>query len=115
MREHVSSPRLWLDNIPEIIYTESLISKYNYVPTTGKLEAIIGEYDDPSNQYQSILKLELGNNGNTIIYGTSSTNREMFLNTLIYSICLMHSSKEVNFYIFDFGSEPLECLKICRR
>ena len=110
-REHVSSPRLWLDNIPEIIYTESLISKYNYVPTTGKLEAIIGEYDDPSNQYQSILKLELGNNGNTIIYGTSSTNREMFLNTLIYSICLMHSSKEVNFYIFDFGSESLRMFK----
>lgn len=110
-RERVSSPRLWLDNIPETIYTEALISKYNYVPITGKLEAIIGEYDDPSNQYQSILKLELGNNGNTIIYGTSSANREMFLNTLIYSICLMHSSKEVNFYIFDFGSESLRMFK----
>lgn len=110
-REHVSSPRLWLDNIPEVIYTEALIEKYNYVPSAFKLEAIIGEYDDPSNQYQNILKLELGNNGNTIIYGTSSTNREMFLNTLIYSLCLMHSSKEVNFYIFDFGSESLRMFK----
>ncbi len=110
-REHISSPRLWMDNIPAVVYTEALIEKYHYVPTVGKLEAIIGEYDDPSNQYQDILKLELGNNGNTIIYGTSSTNREMFVNTLIYSLCLTHSSKEVNFYIFDFGSESLRMFK----
>lgn len=106
-RENVQAPQLWLDNIPETIYTESLIKKYNYTPTPYKLEAIIGEYDDPSNQRQGLLKLELGNNGNTIIYGTSSSNREMFLNTLIYSLCITHSSDEVNIYAFDFGSESL--------
>lgn len=106
-KENIVAQQLWLDNIPKNIYTESLIKKYNYVPEKGKLEAIIGEYDAPSKQYQGLLKLNLDNNGNTIIYGTSGTNREMFLSTLIYSLCLTHSSLEVNFYIFDFGSESL--------
>ncbi len=106
-KENVVAPQLWLDNIPENIYIESLIEKYNYVPERGKLEAIIGEYDAPSKQYQGLLKLNLDSNGNTIIYGTSGTNREMFLSSLIYSLCLTHSSLEVNFYIFDFGSESL--------
>ncbi len=106
-REGLEAPRLWMDNIPETIYTESLMKKYNYVPEKWNLEAIIGEYDDPSNQYQDLLKLKLGNSGNTIVYGVSGSNREMFLSTLIYSICLTHTAEEVNFYIFDFGSESL--------
>lgn len=106
-REKIFSPRLWLPNIPKDIYIESLIKKYNYVPEKFKLEAIIGEYDDPSNQKQDILKYELGSTGNTIIYGTSSANREMFLSALIYSICILHSTEEANIYIFDFGSETL--------
>ena len=106
-RENLKAPQLWLDNIPGTIYTESLIKKYNYQPTPFKLEAIIGEYDDPSNQRQDLLKLELGNNGNTMIYGISGSNREMFISTLIYSLCLNHTAEEVNIYAFDFGSESL--------
>ena len=106
-REKLESPRLWLDNIPGTIYTESLMNKYNFVPEKNKLVAILGEYDDPSNQRQDLLTLELGNNGNTMIYGTQGANREMLLNTLIYSLCINHTSDEVNIYIFDFGSEAL--------
>ncbi len=110
-RENVYSPRLWLDNIPGDIYTESIIKKYNYVPEKFNLEAIVGEYDDPSNQRQDILKIELNSEGNTLIFGTSSGNREMFIYTLVYSLCILHSTEEVNIYIFDFGSESLRVFK----
>ena len=110
-KENVYSPKLWLDNIPGEIYIEPLMKKYKYIPQSGVLEAILGEYDDPSHQYQGLLKLELGNSGNTIIYGTSSSNREMFISAMIYSLCITHSSDEVNFYIFDFGSESLRVFK----
>lgn len=110
-REGLEAPRLWLENIPEVIYTESLIEKYNYRPEKFKLEAIVGEYDDPSNQRQDLLKVKLGDTGNTIIYGTSGANREMFLNSLVYSLCITHTSEEVNIYIFDFGSESFRMFK----
>lgn len=110
-RENVESPRLWLDNIPGDIYTESIIKKYNYTPTKFLLEAIVGEYDDPSNQRQDILKINLNEEGNTLIFGTSSANREMFINSLVYSLCLLHTAEEVNIYIFDFGSESLRIFK----
>ena len=105
-RENVYSPRLWLDNIPGDIYTDTIIKKYDYKSELRKIEAIVGEYDDPSNQKQGIIKINIGE-GHTAVYGTSGTGREMFLNSLIYSACELHSSEEVNFYIFDFGSETL--------
>ena len=100
---NVKASNLWLDAIPSEIYLDELIAKYNFnsnIPT-----AIIGEYDDPSNQYQNILALPIDQESNTIVYGLSGNNREMFLKTFIYSICKIYSSDDINFYIFDFGSE----------
>ncbi len=102
-RDNLRSPSLWLDSMSPEITLDQIINKYNY--SSDEVFAVLGEYDDPANQYQNILTLTLNEEGNTMIYGLSSGNREMFLRTYIYSLCSRYSSNDVNFYIFDFGSE----------
>lgn len=103
----VSSNSLWLDNIPSDIYIDNIVNKYNISFYKNIIEAIIGEYDDPSNQRQFVLKVNLNNNGNTIIFGSDGNDREMCLDSIIYSTTTRHSTKEINYYIIDYGSEAL--------
>ena len=102
-KEDLRAQNLWLDSIPSDLTLGSVINKYNFKSNT--VTAIIGEYDDPSNQYQNILTLPLNEESNTMVYGLSGNNREMFLRTIVYSTSALYSSEDVNFYIFDFGSE----------
>lgn len=105
--ENVSIPQLWLPRIPNMIYTEELKAKYNYQAVTNNINPIIGEYDDPDNQRQMLLTLPISKEGNTIVYGSAGSGKELMLSSIIYSTITSHDSKEVNFYILDFGAETL--------
>ena len=103
----INIDRLWLNQIPEFIYIDNLKEKYQYKTVKNIINPIIGEFDDPNNQRQELLTLNLSKDGNTIIYGVAGSGVDEFLTTLIYSIIENHSSSEVNLYILDFGSEIL--------
>ena len=104
---NISVKQLWLDKIPEYIYVEKLREKYNYKVERGNINPIIGEFDDPNNQRQDLLTLPLSTDGNTIVYGSAGNGKELLITTLIYSVIVDHTPKEVNFYILDFGGETL--------
>ena len=101
--ENVVARKLWLDRIESKIYVGNLINKYNFVPKKWDITAIIGEYDDPSNQRQGLLTLDFNNSPNTLIYGLDG--KEIMVTSLIYSLITCHTPDEVQFYIFDFGTE----------
>lgn len=105
--DHVEAKRLWLDNIPDIILADDLIAKYNINFSKFIVDAIIGEYDDPNNQNQGLLKINLNKDGNMIIYGVQGSDREMLLDSIIYSTSTRHGVDEINYYIIDYGSEAL--------
>lgn len=105
-KENLKAMNLWLESLALDMVLEYVIDKYNF--NSNGICAVLGEYDDPTNQYQNILTLPLNEEGNTMLYGLSSTNREMFIRTLIYSVCSLSSSNDVNFYILDFGSESFK-------
>jgi len=105
-KEHLKAKNLWLDSIPGNIYVDEIVNKYKYNNSTV-ITAVLGEYDAPSKQYQDILTLPLDDEGNTLVYGASGTNREMFIGTFIYSLCTTYMPEDVNVYIVDFGSESL--------
>ena len=77
------------------------------LPQKFVINPIIGEFDDPNNQRQDILTLPLSAEGNTIIYGSTGSGKELMLSTIIYSTIVDHTPEEVNFYILDFGAETL--------
>lgn len=110
-QEHISIPQLWLDRIPDVIHIDKLKEKYQYIPTRNVINPIIGEYDDPDNQKQNVLTLPLSVDGNTIVFGSGGSGKELMLTSIIYSTITMHDPKEVNFYILDFGAETLTMFK----
>jgi len=109
-RENINVKQLWLPRIPEFISLDLLKEKYNYKAEKLIINPIIGEFDDPNNQRQDLLTLDLTNNGNTLIYGMSGSGKENLLETLVHDVCINHSPDEVNFYIVDFGAEVLKAL-----
>ena len=109
-KEDISIEQLWLDRIPNFIYVEDLKEKYHQIVEPNIINPIIGEYDDPDNQRQGALTLPLSS-GNVIIFGSAGSGKELMLSTIIYSIITTHDSKEVNFYILDFGAETLTMFK----
>lgn len=99
--------RLWLENISPIILVDNLVKKYNINRKPYDVKAIIGEYDAPEKQEQGLLEYSFLNDGNTIIYGMDGSEREMLINSIIYSSMIGHTSDEINYYIVDYGSESL--------
>lgn len=106
-KNNIQKQQLWLDSIPEEIYLFDIMSKYHYKPKAYVIDAIIGEYDNPAKQKQGLLKIDLTNTGNLLIYGIPGSGKENALSTIITSICSKHSTDEVNIYIMDFGAETL--------
>ncbi len=106
-QENIKIDKLWLDRIPDVIYIDDLKEKYKYETIKNVINPVIGEYDDPENQVQGVLTLPLSDEGNTIIYGSAGSGKELMLSSIIYSTITTHDTKEVNFYIIDFGAETL--------
>lgn len=105
-RENVYTKKLWLDSINENIYVDDIVKKYNY-SYPEVVTAVLGEYDAPSKQYQDLLTLRFDIEGNTLLYGLSTSYRENFISTLIYSLCTNYTANDINIYIVDYGSESL--------
>lgn len=110
-QENIKSRQLWLDNIPADIYLEETKEKYKVKVENNIISPVIGEYDDPFNQRQGVVKFNLSKDGNIIIYGNAESGKESLLSTLIYETMTTHSPEEVNMYILDFGSEALKIFK----
>ena len=94
---------LWLDKLENEIFVNSLMVKYGFTGKPWDITAVVGEYDDPSNQRKGLLTIDFNNNGNTLIYGIGGS--EIMLSSIIYSLMVQHTADEVNMYIIDFGSE----------
>ena len=106
-KNNIHEEPLWLENIPETIFLNEIKEKYNYKEEYQQINPVIGEYDDPFNQYQGVLTLDLTNNANTLIYGSADSGKETLVDTIIYDIIMTHSADEVNIFALDFGSEAL--------
>lgn len=107
-KQDIKTKLLWLSSIPDKVYLEGLKVKYGYKASPYIINPVIGEYDNPQQQEQGILTLNLTEVGNTAIYGMVGSGKENLLQTIIYETCLTHSPEEINFYILDFGAETLK-------
>lgn len=110
-QEGIKAENLWLDNIPETIFVKEVRKKYRVKAQENNIEIVIGEYDDPFNQRQDVVKLNLFRGGNTVIYGNAESGKETLLSTMVYDLMTTYSTKEVQIYLLDFGSEALKIYK----
>ena len=107
VKEKIVTQKLWLDAIPPIILDKELRKKYNYKPTAYNINPLIGEFDDPTNQYQGALNIDLSGRGGLLLYGMVGSGKENFLTNLIRSIIAEHTPEEVHIYIDDCDSGSL--------
>ena len=109
-QEKIKKSNLWLDAIPADIYLDDLHNKYN-VKKGMDLSIIVGEYDDPYNQRQDLVKFNYTKKDNIIIYGNAESGKETMLSTIIYDTITTYTSEQVQLYILDFGTEALKIYK----
>ena len=65
--------------------------------------AWLGMYDNPSEQYQGDMSINV-TLGNTFIIGSAQNGKTNLLQTILRSLTEQYSPEEVNIYILDFGS-----------
>ena len=104
---NIKNKQLWLDNIPSIIYQNTIVSKYSVSSRPYVINPVIGEFDDPKNQRQGPVLLDVTNNGNVYLVGMSGSGKTTFLSTFIYASIITHNCDELNIYIIDCGAERL--------
>ena len=109
--ENIKERQLWLESIPENIYISDLREKYKVKYVENEIAPVIGEYDDPENQAQGIVQLNLTKDGNAIIFGSADSGKETLISSFVYDTMTTYSTNEAQIYILDFGSEALKIFK----
>lgn len=107
-QENIVAEKLWLDDIPEKIYINQVKEKYKFKKKNNNIKLTIGEFDDPANQRQGIVSLDLIKDGNVIIYGSADSGKETLMSTMIYDLMTTYSTEELWMYILDFGTESFK-------
>lgn len=108
-KEGIRKNSLWKESIPREIFLDDIKSEYYIENREHIIEPIIGVFDDPENQRQGIIQLDISNN--VAIYGNAESGKETLLSTIIYDLITNYQADEVQEYILDFGSEALKSYK----
>ncbi len=99
---------LWLENIPDKILLSDVVKQYNKPKATSyKYNVAIGVYDEPREQKQGLLEVNL-EDGNIAIIGSLQSGAETLVSTIIWSSITEHTPNEIAYYIIDFGAETLK-------
>lgn len=111
--------QLWLPLLPTNLYLRQLAGFEDCFEEQGwkkelgewSIEAAIGMYDDPVNQAQGIVKVNLSQNGHHAIIGTVSSGKSTFLQTILYSLVCKYTPEEINIYAIDFSTKMLSAFE----
>ncbi|MBR2753884.1 type VII secretion protein EssC [Candidatus Saccharibacteria bacterium] len=100
--------QMWLKNIEQRIFLSDLRKKYKL--NSGEkytYNTVIGEYDEPREQKQGALNIDLAA-GNIAIVGRADTSIDKLISTMVWSSIVDHTPAEIAYYIIDFGAETLK-------
>ncbi|BCJ32427.1 type VII secretion protein EccC [Actinocatenispora sera] len=78
----------------------------------GTLRGVAGIIDKPFEQRRDLLWTDLsGATGNVVVVGGPQTGKSTIIRTLMGSLALTHTPREVQFYCLDFGGGGLSTLR----
>lgn len=107
--------KLWMPLLPERLELSRLPGWQEHSWQEGKwpektgfsLRACMGLLDDPENQLQYPLSIDLAEKGHLMVVGGVTSGKSTFLQTLVYSLISTYSPQELNVYAVDFSSQML--------
>lgn len=96
-------PGICLPSLETVIKTEEL----DYDEKSVGYFVPIGVFDDPEQQRQGIVKLDVSKE-NTYIVGSAQMGKTILLQTIAYGLIRKYTPEQVNIYIIDCGSMVLK-------
>lgn len=118
---YVNNLQLWLPVLPTVIYLSQLPAykkaelfdgnRWNENKKEWNIEVPMGLYDDPINQAQDALIIDLAHNGHHAVVGTVMTGKSIFLQTFVYGLVNRYTPDEINIYAIDFSSKMLSAFE----
>lgn len=116
-----SAHQVWLPPLAEPPSLDTLLGRPQIDPArglvssdwsgTGRLRVPVGIVDRPYEQRRDPLVVELdGAAGNVVIVGGPRSGKSTLLRSLLCSLALTHSPREVQFFCLDFGGGTLRGL-----
>ncbi|MDG4762753.1 type VII secretion protein EccCa [Solwaraspora sp. WMMD406] len=114
--------QVWLPPLGEPMTLDQLLSPLAADPqrgvtaadpaVQGALRAAVGIVDKPFEQRRDVLWLDLaGSAGHTIVVGGPQSGRSTLLRTMVASLALTHTPREIQVYCLDLGSGALAALR----
>jgi len=105
---------IWLPPLPNQVslhdisaYTQKAFTDGKWAGRAGELDPVIGIVDDPVNQRQAEVSIDILTEGHLLITGSGASGKTTFLQTLLYSLATTYSPKQLNIYIADYGSRTM--------
>jgi S-DNA-T family DNA segregation ATPase FtsK/SpoIIIE len=95
-------PSICMPPLPEVVAYERA-----QMSDTAGAAVRVGIYDDPGNQVQPEVTIDLSG-GNVIVIGSAQTGKTMLLQTILRGIAERHSPKQTSVYILDFASKIMK-------
>lgn len=105
-RNQIAPRKLWKDPLPKWITTDEIAASYS-LHWGERVAVMMGLIDDPDNQSQYPLWIDLQQSQHLIIVGEAGSGKTTFLQTMLCSAAEHYSPEQVNFYIMDFSSHTL--------
>lgn len=109
------SKELWQPPLPKHLSLESLW-RNNQPCSRALFEIPLGLVDDPENQAQHLLSLDLEFSQNLLVVGETGSGKSTLFQTVLYSLLQKHSPESLNYYIMDFSNKllaPFRALPHC--
>ncbi len=110
---------LWLPVLPAMLPLERVTDTFEFFNNGrwtepadySSIEITVGMYDDPENQSQLPLDINLSKSGHIALTGTVVSGKSTFIQTFAYSLMSKYDPSVINFYFIDYSSNLLSCFE----
>ncbi len=109
-RENIVPKSLWCTPLSANIAYHDLAKNNPIAPEKG-ISALIGLVDDPERQEQKPLFLDLLSFHHMALCGFAGSGKSTFFKTMLYSLVMNYSPKDINFYILDLSGGILSIFR----
>lgn len=118
--EYKQQQQLWLPVLPDKIYldsfdeyTESCFADGHWKETTDEwtLEFILGKFDDPANQAQEPMRIDLTKDGHIAVCGSIACGKSTMLQTMMFALIQKYTPAYINIYGLDFSNNMMHAFE----
>ncbi len=112
--------QLWMPVLPGQIYLQEFAEYRERSYQNGKwpvqsgswsLEIIVGKIDDPANQNQMPLYLDIAKTGHLAVFGSIVSGKSTMLQTIAYALIHRYTPELVTIYALDFSSKMMAAME----